>query len=79
LVEYELILKSTLNYPRYTTIVRHMVQIHSKLQSIIVGILLSDGHLFINKAGNTLFYFKKSMSHIKIFLFVLNKFINYCS
>lgn len=79
LVVYGLNLNSTINYPRYTPIVRHMVQIHSNLQSIIVGILLSDGHLFINKAGNTLFSFKKSMSHIKFFLFVFNKFIHYCS
>ena len=74
-------LTSTINYPRYTNIVRHMVQISSEanLQSIVLGILLSDGHLYINKTGNTLLSFKQSIYNIKFFLFVFNKFIHYCS
>ena len=79
LVVYGSNFTSTVNYPRYTTIVRHMVQIPSDLQSIILGILLSDGHLWINKAGNTLLSFKQSLGHIEFFLFVYHKFIHYCS
>jgi NADH-ubiquinone oxidoreductase chain 4 len=67
------------NYPRYTTIVRHMIKIPTNLQSVILGILLSDGHLYINKAGNTLLSFKQSMIHIKFFLFVYNKFNYFCN
>jgi hypothetical protein len=74
-------LSSTINYPRYTNIVRYMVQISSEanLQSIVLGILLSDGHLYINKTGNTLLKFKQSIYNIKFFLFVFNKLIHYCS
>ena len=61
LVIYGKILGSTTNYPRYTSIVRHMVNIPFHLDSIIVGILLSDGHLFINKSGNTLLTFKQTI------------------
>jgi NADH-ubiquinone oxidoreductase chain 4 len=70
---------STINYPRYTNIVRHMIQIHYNLHSILVGILLAEGKLFINKNGNTLLYFKQSFYNIKFFLFVFNKFNHYCS
>jgi hypothetical protein len=79
LVVYGSNLASTTNYPRYTTIVRHMVQIPSNLESIILGILLSDGHLWINKAGNTLLSFKQSLGHIEFFLFVYSKFTHFCS
>ena len=49
-------LDSTVNYPKYTTIIRHKVNIPSHLDSIIVGI---DGHMFINKSGNTLLSLKQ--------------------
>jgi hypothetical protein len=55
-------LSSTVKYPRYTSIVRHMIDIPYNLNSILFGILISDGWLFINKANNTLFAFKQSLS-----------------
>jgi NADH-ubiquinone oxidoreductase chain 4 len=55
-------LASTVNYPRYNSIIRHMVKIPSNLDSIILGILISDGWLYINKAGNTLLGFKQSIN-----------------
>jgi len=65
LVIHGKILRSTINYPRYTSIVRHMVNIPFHLDSIIVGILLSDGHLFINKSGNTLLTLKQKIKNFE--------------
>jgi hypothetical protein len=65
LVIYGKFLESTTNYPRYTSIVRHMVNIPSHLNSIILGILLSDGHLFINKNGNTLLTLKQTIKNFE--------------
>jgi hypothetical protein len=52
----------TVNYPAYTSIIRYMVNIpferYYELESIIVGILISDGWLQINKKGNTRLFFK---------------------
>jgi hypothetical protein len=58
-------LNSTINYPRYTSIIRHMVKIPFQLEAIIIGIILSDGHLFINKAGNTLLSFKQTIKNFE--------------
>ena len=65
LVIYGKNLDSTINYPRYTSIVRHMENIPFHLNSIIVGILLSDGHLFINKSGNTLLTLKQTIKNFE--------------
>ena len=70
---------STVNYPPYTSIVRHMVKIPLHLYSIILGTLLSDGWLFINKSGNTLLAFKQSMDKFDYFFHVFNKLSHYCS
>ena len=81
LVVYGSNLASTVGYPTYTIIVRHMVNIPSlvnssvkyELESILVGILISDGWLSINKSGNTRLFFKQSLSKIKYFFFFLLK------
>ena len=55
-----------------------MVQIPNNLNSIITGILLSDGHLFKNKAGNTLFSFKQTIKRFDFFWIVFLKFSHFC-
>lgn len=69
----------TINYPPYTSIVRYMVNIPYNLQSLIIGILISDGWLQINKAGNTRLSFKQSLDKFEYFWFVFNKLSHYCS
>jgi len=64
LVVYGSNLSSTVNYPPYTSIVRYMVKIPSHLQSILVGILISDAWLQNNKAGNTRLAFKQSIDKL---------------
>jgi hypothetical protein len=59
-------LSSTVNYPRYTKIIRDMVKIPFHLDSMILGILLSDGHLFISKSGNTLLSFKQTIKRFDL-------------
>ena len=66
LVVYGSNLSSTVNYPPYTSIVRYMVNIPSHLQPILVGILISDAWLQINKAGNTRLGFKQSIDKLEI-------------
>jgi Proton-conducting membrane transporter len=51
LVVYGSNLSSTVNYPRFTSLIRHMVQIPFNLENIILGILISDAWLFKNNAG----------------------------
>jgi uncharacterized protein (UPF0333 family) len=72
-------LSSTVNYPRYTSIVRHMVEIPHNLNSILFGILMSDGWLFINKANNTLFAFKQSLSKFEYVWHVFTYLSHYCN
>ena len=87
LVVYGSNISSTIGYPTYTTIVRHMINIPTifntdkkyELESILVGIIISDGWLSINKSGNTRFFFKQSLDKIKYFFNVYNKFSHYCS
>ena len=42
-------LTSTLNYPPYTSVVRHMVDIPNYLMPMLVGLIISDGWLQINQ------------------------------
>jgi hypothetical protein len=73
----------TVNYPAYTSIVRYIVNIptgrYYDLESIIIGILISDGWLQINKAGNTRLFFKQSVDKIEYVLYVFYKLSHYCS
>jgi hypothetical protein len=72
-------ISSTVNYPRYTSIIRHMVGFPSNLNSILFGILMSDGWLFINKANNTLFALKQSLSKFEYVWHVFTYFSHYCN
>ena len=49
-------LSSTVNYPKFTSIVRHMVAFPSNLRSMLGGLLISDGWLEISKTGSTRFF-----------------------
>jgi hypothetical protein len=55
LIVYGKNLTSTLNYPYYTSVVRHMVDIPNYLMPMLVGLIISDDWLQINKSGNTRF------------------------
>lgn len=72
-------LSSTVNYPKFTSIVRHMVGIPLNLRSMICGLLISDAWLAINKSGNTRFAFKQSISNSLFVLFVFNRLNHFCS
>jgi hypothetical protein len=56
-----------------------MVNIPSHLQSILVGILISDAWLQINKAGNTRLGFKQSIDKLEYLFYVFNKLSHYSS
>lgn len=72
-------LGSTVNYPQFTSIVRHMVNIPTNLRSMLGGLLISDAWLEINKLGNTRFFFKQSMAHSAFVFFVFNRLSHFCS
>lgn len=72
-------LGSTVNYPKFTSIVRHMVALPSNLRSMLGGLLISDGWLEISKAGNTRFFFKQSIDKSDFVLFVFSKLSHFCS
>lgn len=48
---------STVNYPFFTQIIRHMVGLPIHIRSILVGLLLSDGWMSINNSGAVRFFF----------------------
>lgn len=78
LVIYGSNLSSTVNYVYFNKIVRQMVNIPTNLKSVILGILLSDGHLFKNKLGNTLFSFKQSIKRFDFTWTLFLKFSHFC-
>lgn len=55
-----------------------MVKIPIQLESVILGLMLSDGHLFINKSGNTLLKLKLSIKSFELFWIIFSKFNHYC-
>ena len=72
-------LSSTVNYPKFTSIVRHMVAFPYNLRSMLGGLLISDGWLEISKSGNTRFFFKQSLDKSEFVLFVFNRLSHFCS
>jgi len=79
LVIYGRNLTSTLGYPPYTSIVRYMVDIPNYLMPMLVGLIISDGWLQINKAGNTRFSLKQSIDKVEYILYCFTKLSHYCS
>jgi heme/copper-type cytochrome/quinol oxidase subunit 1 len=79
LVVYGSNLQSTVKYPPYTSIVRYMVKIPHTFYPLLVGLIISDGWLQINKVGNTRFFFKQSTDKLEYFFYVFNKLSHYCS
>jgi len=79
LVVYGSNLSSTVNFPPYTSIVRYMVKIPHDIFPLLVGLIISDGWLQINKVGNTRFFFKQSMDKLEYFFYIFNKLSHYCS
>lgn len=79
LVLYGSNLCSTVGYPKVTEIIRHTVNIPLNLRSILVGILISDAWMQINKGGNSRLAFKQSLDHFEYFFFIYSKFSHYCS
>jgi heme/copper-type cytochrome/quinol oxidase subunit 1 len=70
---------STVSYPRFTSIVRYMVNIPIHLRSMLGGLLISDAWMEINKRGNTRFCFKQSLDHSPLVIFVFYRLSHYCS
>jgi len=78
LVVYGSNLSSTVNYVYFNKIVRQMVKIPRNLNSVILGLLLSDGHLFKNNLGNTLFSFKQTIKRFDFTWTLFLKFSHFC-
>ena len=72
-------LTSTVSYPKFTSIVRYMVNVPFNLRSMIYGLVISDAWLTINKSGNTRFAFKQSISNSLFVIFVFNRLNHFCS
>ena len=70
-------LSSTVNYPKFTPIVRHMVAFPSNLRSMLGGLLISDGWLEISKTGSTRFFLNKVFSKLNSFFMFLLDFLTF--
>ena len=69
-------LGSTLKYKGFSRKLREMCQIPVHLQSIILGVLLSDGWLYKNKSGKTLLALKQT--NFEYLWLVYTKLSHYC-
>jgi heme/copper-type cytochrome/quinol oxidase subunit 1 len=81
LVVYGSNLISTVNYPYYTKIVRHMVNIPNSILYPLVGILLSDGSIHVHnkyRVGGR-FTFKQSITRLEYVHMIFCIVSHYCS
>ena len=67
---------STLKYKGFTSKLREMCKIPVHLHSILLGVLLSDGWLYKNKSGKTLFALKQT--NFEYLWLVYTNFSHYC-
>jgi heme/copper-type cytochrome/quinol oxidase subunit 1 len=73
-------LNSTVNYPYYTQIVKHMISLPLKIKNIMVGLLISDGWLQLGSGGKAArFNLKQSIGHSEFLFFVFLNLSHYCS
>jgi heme/copper-type cytochrome/quinol oxidase subunit 1 len=71
---------STVNYPRYTIIVRHMIKLPLNVIEVLVGLLLSDGWMQKhNMGGESRFSIKQSLQYFDYFWSVFIILNHYCS
>jgi heme/copper-type cytochrome/quinol oxidase subunit 1 len=69
---------STINYPFYTNIIRHMIYLTPNIRSILAGILISDGRILKTKKGGIRIFIKQSIIQLPYLIFLLNKLSHYC-
>lgn len=83
LVKYGTNLISTVNYPYFTKIIRYMVGIPNNVLYPLIGIMLSDGSININRNSkykeNARFRFKQSIDKYEYVHTVFCFLIHYCS
>jgi hypothetical protein len=78
LVIYGTNLSSTVNYVYLNKIIREMVKIPNNLNSIILGIILSDGHLRKKNSGYTYLSFKQTIKRFELTWVLFLKFSHFC-
>lgn len=74
-------MSSTVKYKPYTSTIREMVQIPTSLNSIIVGILLSDGWAYKPRQNinNSYLSFKQSLNKFEYVWFIFLNLSHYCA
>jgi hypothetical protein len=78
LVIYGSNISSTVNFVHFNRIVRKMVQIPSNLNSLLIGLILSDGFLVKKESNNVLFVFKQSLKRFEFMWTVFFKLSHFC-
>lgn len=65
---------------KYTSIVSYMINIPNNILYILVGLILSDGHImYVGKTkNNARFYLKQSLQHKNYLLYVYKLLSHYC-
>lgn len=72
---------TTTGLPKYTNIVKNMVKLSPQIKGVLVGLLLSDGWLQLNKKGNARFSLKSSLASSEYVFYVWSilHLCHYCS